>query len=67
MKAKFGKLIPEAINDHVWNFKIVGETESSYIIQAFVAPLSFYKFLTKSISASGITVEITEPVSYALL
>lgn len=72
IQEKAQELIPEDLNETIWDFKEVLALPSSKketptkIVQVIAVVESFYKQLQNALQKSGLKIEAAEPLSYAL-
>lgn len=66
IKTKLKEIVPENLDESVWDFEEVAQTKEEKIVQVMVFVKSFFETLSASLNQAGIEAEAIEPTSVAL-
>lgn len=66
IKLKLQEVIPENLDESVWDFKETAQTKDKKIVQVVAFVKSFFEVLSAGLNQAGIEAEAIEPTSLAL-
>lgn len=66
VKQKLQELVPENLDEAVWDFREVAETHESKVVQVVAIVKTFFENLSLGLQKANLAVEAIEPTSYAL-
>ena len=66
VKERIQEIIPENLDDTLWEYSVIHSTDATTRIQVFILTKRFIEAFSDPLKSSGISIEHIEPVSFAL-